>query len=65
MFNTTTILRMVIMSVETGIETIGTDYRSEQRIIDKSIAFRRDDKIESMLLEETDGIFCPVSTVGM
>ena len=29
-FNTTTILGMVVMSVETRIETMGTDYRSER-----------------------------------
>jgi len=42
-FNTTTILGMVVVFIETGIETVGTDYRSEQRSAKKSIAFRRDD----------------------
>ena len=65
MFNTTTILGMVIMVIETGIETMGTDYRSEQRIVDKSITFRTNDRMETMLFNEPDDIFCPVSTVGM
>jgi len=58
-FNTTTILGMVIMSVETGIETMGTDYRSEQRIVDKSITFRTNDRNKSMLFNEPDDIFSP------
>ena len=30
MFNTTTIIGMVVVFIETRIETVGTDYRSEQ-----------------------------------
>ena len=65
MLNTTTIFRMVIIPVETGVEAMGTDYGSKRRETGNSITFRGNDRNEVMLLKKTDDILSPISTVSI
>ena len=69
MFNVTTIIRMVIMTVETGIATVGIDDKKDQeeKNWDKitSITTGRNNGNKRVLKEETDDVSAPVAVIGI
>ena len=66
MFNAAAIIRMVIMTVETGIATVGIDDRIKRRKTGiTSITTGRNNGNKRVLKEETDDVSAPVAVIGI
>ena len=64
MFNTTTILRMMIIAIQTRVETMSLNYWSKGRREGiTNITFRGNNRKKGLLSKKTNDIFCPVGAV--